>query len=35
LKNELNKIIVAKNGNTADLIQELETAIYDIAKYAR
>jgi len=35
LKTELNKMLVSKNGNKSDLIQELETAIFDIAKYAR
>jgi hypothetical protein len=35
LKNELNKIIVSKNGNKNELIQELETQIFDIARYAR
>jgi hypothetical protein len=35
LKDDLNKIIVAKNGNKSELIQELETAIFDIARYAR
>jgi hypothetical protein len=34
LKNDLNKMLVAKNGNN-DLIQELEHAISDIAKYSR
>ncbi|MCL2040585.1 MAG: hypothetical protein FWG84_00915 [Bacteroidales bacterium] len=35
LKAELNKMIVAKNGNKNDLVTELETAIFDVAKYAR
>jgi hypothetical protein len=35
LKTYLNKMLIAKNGNKSDLIQELETAIFDIAKYAR
>ena len=35
LKADLNKMLVAKNGNKSDLMQELETAIFDIAKYAR
>jgi len=35
LKTDLNKMLVAKNGNKSDLMQELETAIFDIAKYAR
>jgi len=35
LKTELNKMLVAKNGNKSDLIQELETEFFDIAKYAR
>jgi len=34
VKADLNKIIVAKNGNTADLIQELEKKIFTTAKYA-
>ncbi len=35
LKADLNKMLIAKNGNKSDLMQELETAIFDIAKYAR
>jgi hypothetical protein len=35
LKADLDKIIVAGNGNKSDLIKELETAIFDIARYAR
>jgi hypothetical protein len=35
LKADLNRLLVSKNGNKSDLIQELETAIFDIAKYAR
>ena len=35
LKTDLNKMLVAKNGNKNDLMKELETAIFDIAKYAR
>ena len=35
LKADLNKILVAKNGNKSDLIKELETYIFDTAKYAR
>jgi len=35
LKTDLNKMIVAKNGNKSDLMQELETSIYNVAKYAR
>jgi hypothetical protein len=35
LKNDLNKIIVSKNGNKSDMITELETQIFDVARYAR
>jgi len=35
LKDTLNKMLVAKNGNKSDLMQELETAIFDIARYTR
>jgi len=35
LKADLNKMLVAKNGNKSDLIQELETYIFDTAKNAR
>jgi hypothetical protein len=35
LKAELNKILAAPKGQKSDLMQELETAIYDVAKYAR
>jgi hypothetical protein len=35
LKADLNKMLVAKNGNKSDLIQELEMVIFDIARYAR
>jgi L-rhamnose isomerase len=35
LRADLNKMLVAKNGNKADLMQEIETAIYNIARYAR
>jgi len=34
LKTDLNKMLVAKNGNKSDLIKELETAIFNIAKNA-
>lgn len=34
LKNELNKIVVAKNGNKNELINELEKSIFRTAKYA-
>jgi hypothetical protein len=35
LKNDLNKMLVSKNGNKSELISELETYIFDTAKYAR
>jgi hypothetical protein len=35
LKSNLNKMMTVKNGSKNDLMQELETAIFDIAKYAR
>lgn len=35
LKDDLNKMLVFKNGNKSDMIKELETTIFDIAKYAR
>ena len=35
LKTDLNKMLVSKNGNKSDLMQELETAFFDIARYAR
>ena len=35
LKADLNKMLVSKNGNKSDLMQELETAIFNIARYAR
>jgi hypothetical protein len=35
LKADLNKIIAAPKGQQSDLIQELETAIFNVAKYAR
>ena len=35
LKTDLNKMLVSKNGNKNELMQELETAIFDIARYAR
>jgi len=35
LKTDLNKMLVSKNGNKSDLITELETAIFNISKYAR
>jgi hypothetical protein len=35
LKTELNKILAHPKGQQSDLIQELETAIYNVAKYAR
>jgi len=35
LKSDLNKMLVAKNGNKNDLMQELEIAVYNVAKYAR
>jgi hypothetical protein len=35
LKTDLNKIITAPKGEKNDLMQELETAIFNIAKYAR
>ncbi|MDR1120474.1 MAG: hypothetical protein LBM08_06110 [Dysgonamonadaceae bacterium] len=35
LRADLNKMAVAKNGNKSDLIKELETAIFNIARYAR
>jgi len=35
LRTELNKINVSKNGNKNDLINELETAIFEVAKYGR
>jgi hypothetical protein len=35
LKADLNKMLVAKNENKSDLIQELETYIFDTAKHAR
>ena len=35
LRTELNQMLVAKNGNKTELMQELETTIFSIAKYAR
>ena len=35
VKNDLNKILEAPKGTKSELIKELETAIFDIAKYAR
>jgi hypothetical protein len=35
LKRKLNKILQAQKGEKSDLIKELETAIFDIARYAR
>jgi hypothetical protein len=35
LKADLNKMLVAKNGNKSELIKELETYIYNVAAYAR
>ena len=35
VKAELNKIIAAPKGEPSDLIKELETQIFDIARYAR
>jgi hypothetical protein len=35
LRTELNKMLVAKNGNNSELVKELETAIFNIAKYAQ
>jgi hypothetical protein len=35
VKADLNKILEAPKGEKSDLIQELETAIFDIARYAR
>jgi hypothetical protein len=35
LKADLNKMLAAQRGEQTDLMQELETAIYNVAKYAR
>jgi hypothetical protein len=35
LKRKLNTILQAPKGEQSDLIKELETAFFDIAKYAR
>jgi acyl-homoserine lactone acylase PvdQ len=35
LRGDLNKIMAAPRGEQGDLMRELETAIYDVAKYAR
>jgi hypothetical protein len=35
VKSDLNKILAAPKGDKSDLIKELETAIFDVAKYAR
>jgi hypothetical protein len=35
LKADLNNMLVAPRGKQTDLMQELETAIYNVAKYAR
>jgi hypothetical protein len=35
VKSDLNKTLATPKGQKSDLMQELETAIYDVAKYAR
>ena len=35
LKTDLNKVFEASMGQKSELIKELETNIYDVAKYAR